>query len=283
MDSSKPPEQVSPNDSDLQAAVDLVAEVGWNQVADDWRLFVRAGSVFGIRDPAGRIVATAAAIPYGAAFGWVSMVLVTASWRRKGLATRLLHACIAELESAGRVPLLDATPDGEQVYVRLGFVPHFDLQRWQRGPAAVDPGRTEEGVRNATIADASTIAEQDRSVFGGDRSAVLRDLLTRDSAKVWMLEDRPGYLLSRKGRIARQLGPLCGQNDDDAVRLLAAALADVQGPVFIDVPDRHEALADLLKASGFTPQRSLRRMAKGRAEPFGDPDRMYALVGPEFG
>lgn len=284
MDPSEAPERVSANDADLEAAVGLAAEAGWNQIADDWRLFVDAGSVFGFRDSDGRLIATAAAIPYGSDFGWISMVLVTGAWQRKGLATRLLQACIAALENAGLTPALDATPDGEKVYVRLGFSPQLDLQRWQRGAAGPrTPGIAGEGIRTATSHDADAIAARDAGIFGGDRSVVIRHLLNRRDARGWVLADGRGYLLSRRGRLARQLGPLCAENEDDAVRLVAAAVAEIDGPIFIDVPDRHAALIDFLRDNGFTSQRPFRRMAKGRSMPFGDPDHVFALVGPEFG
>ena len=81
---------------DLDGALALSAEAGWNQVAADWRLMLRLGSGFAVRDD-GRVVATALALPYPPAFGWVSMVLVHAPYRRRGLATRLVERATAAL------------------------------------------------------------------------------------------------------------------------------------------------------------------------------------------
>ena len=41
-----------------------------------------------------RLVATAALLPYSAGNAWISMVLVTADWRRRGIATQLVDACL---------------------------------------------------------------------------------------------------------------------------------------------------------------------------------------------
>ena len=98
----------------------LVAEAGWNQVAADWRIFLDLGTVYAVRAD-GRVIATAATLPYGGRFAWISMVLVAAAHRRHGLATRLLHRCIADITAAGLVPVLDATPAGRAVYAPLGF------------------------------------------------------------------------------------------------------------------------------------------------------------------
>ena len=78
----------------------LSDEAGWNQNAADWAVFFKYGTVLGFAIADG-LVATAAALPYGDAFGWISMVLVTAEWRRRGLATRLTAACTSLLRDAG--------------------------------------------------------------------------------------------------------------------------------------------------------------------------------------
>src|ERR1044071_4996862 len=85
--------------ADLAGAEALVAEAGWNQIAADWRMFLNFGTAYTV-SAQGRVIATAAWIPYGAC-AWISMVLVTAAHRRRGLATRLLHRCIADVTAAG--------------------------------------------------------------------------------------------------------------------------------------------------------------------------------------
>ncbi len=92
----------------ISRALLLSEEAGWNQNAADWAVFFTYGTVLGfaIDD---RLVATAAVLPYGSAFGWVSMVLVTAEWRRRGLATRLVAACASLLHEV----------DGQRCWMRL--------------------------------------------------------------------------------------------------------------------------------------------------------------------
>ena len=107
----------SPTCADAEA---LVAEAGWNQVAADWRIFLDFGTAYAVRS-GGRVIATAATLPYGGRCAWISMVLVSAEHRRRGLATRLLHRCISDITASGLVPVLDATPAGAKVYAPLGF------------------------------------------------------------------------------------------------------------------------------------------------------------------
>ena len=82
----------------------LSTEAHWNQNEADWRFFLTKGTVFGIRDGDGRLIATAALLPYGAGNAWISMVLVTENWRRRGLATRLVDACLERASSEGLTP-----------------------------------------------------------------------------------------------------------------------------------------------------------------------------------
>ena len=101
--------------ADVEGGLRLSDAARWNQTAEDWAFFVDQGEAFAIRDSADGLVATAAALPYGGGVGWISMVLVDARHRHQGLATRLLGACVDTLRGGGRVPVLDATPDGAAV------------------------------------------------------------------------------------------------------------------------------------------------------------------------
>ena len=78
---------------------------------------------------ASRLVATAALLPYSAGNAWISMVLVTANWRRRGIATRLVDACLDAATQRGLTTWLDATPAGAAVYGPLGFTPTLQLRR----------------------------------------------------------------------------------------------------------------------------------------------------------
>ena len=57
------------------------------------------------------------------------MVLVTADWRRRGLATKLVDACLKAATKRNLTTWLDATPAGAKVYGPLGFTPTLQLRR----------------------------------------------------------------------------------------------------------------------------------------------------------
>jgi GNAT superfamily N-acetyltransferase len=280
-------------EADLGEAVRLSASVGWNQVEADWRIFLESGHVIALRDPEGRLAATAGTLPLGPDLAWISMVIVRADQRGRGLATRLLERCVAEIRATGRTPGLDATPAGRAVYLRLGFEDSLSLTRWRRpavGPAdlASAPGSLPPDlrVRPAEASDRGGIARLDRTAFGADRGALLEPLLARSPGFAAVAEAKGrlrGFVLGRDGRTATHLGPLVAEDETVAAALAAHALERIGTPVTTDVLDRFSPFTRWLAASGFAVERPFTRMYAGRKEPFGDPALTVAIAGPELG
>ena len=250
-----------------EQALVLSREAGWNQVAADWGLFLTCGTVFGIVGN-GRLVATAAVMPYGSEFGWVSMVLVTQAWRGQGLATRLVAAATSLLQDASRAALLDATPAGAAVYKKLGFSPLGTMQRWH--------GQGGNVRHEAAQIDLAL----DRLAFGADRGRILANFLSRPATV--SLSARRGFAILRRGSNAMQLGPIIA-DPPVAKSLVIAAINAASGPLIVDVLEAGFGLFPVLTALGFQQQRSFTRMALGRRTLPGDPGRMLAAAGPEFG
>ena len=267
--------------SDLSGGLALSDAAGWNQTADDWALFVERGHALGSRGGTSGLIATAAALPYEGGVGWISMVLVAAAFRHRGLATGLLGDCIDALRAAGRVPVLDATPAGAPVYRRMGFVAGFEFERWE-GSAAV---RITRPACNPvqTDADSAAIVDLDAAAGGIGRAFLLRSFLARPGTRARLTPDRSGFVIARAGRRATQVGPLVAAGDAAAIALLGTALGTCSGRVFIDVPMRCSALAQWLGQRGFVRQRPFVRMALGDAPVLAAGEPVFALAGPEFG
>ena len=276
--------------AELGDAAALVAEAGWNQVAADWRIFLELGMVYALRNDAGRVIATAATLSYGGRFAWISMVLVAGTYRRQGLARRLMNRCIQDLTAAEIVPVLDATPAGRSVYLALGFRDAWSYHRLAgRGtskgslPPPVPPGLHIQPIDDPTFEE---LCRYDATVFGADRSAVLARLRGRVPAAelVALRGDRVcGFLLGRDGRSAQQLGPLVAEDAAIAQALVARGLAALDGPIYIDLADTKAPLRAWLTELGFAAQRPLTRMLHRRPTSFEDAARTFAVAGPELG
>ncbi|HEX2543048.1 MAG TPA: GNAT family N-acetyltransferase [Caldimonas sp.] len=268
--------------SDAQGGLALSAASGWNQTLDDWRFFIAHGHAVGCRDELGRLVGTAAALPYDGGAGWISMVLVDPAWRHRGLASRLMGECIRHLQEAGLTPTLDATPAGQGVYGQLGFAPGFAFERWEGEGWAAATGDDE--VRVARPDDLDALAARDREALGGiGRAALLRDFLGRRATQAWVHANGSAFVVARAGQRATQVGPLVASTVGAALTLLGHTFARTAGRVFIDVPVRAAAVADTLAQRGFVRQRPFVRMTLGAAPPHEPHATLFALAGPEFG
>lgn len=265
---------------DLPRGMDLVRMAGWNQTDADWRVMLAIGQGFGIEDEAGRLVATSMVIPYPPAIGWIGMVLVDESARRRGLATRLLRNAIEIIRKTGSIAMLDATPAGREVYLNLGFRDVGGIGRW-RSETASPAYRGKSGVAMSDAAAQAGLAA-DAAAFGATRRALLEDLRSRAAAITLALPTTAGWLWSRAGRTATQIGPIITAQAADAIALCEIALERIDGPVLLDVPDRQTELVAFLKARGFTLERSLTRMALGDV-PFIMDGSMRSIAGPELG
>jgi GNAT superfamily N-acetyltransferase len=274
--------------ADIPAAVRLSAEPGWNQVPADWQLMIEHGDSFGRFTPDGRLVATGLTVPFSGRFGWISMILVTAEFRRRGLATQSMRSCIDALMGRGIVPALDATPEGRQVYLPLGFKDVYRITRYfAERPGSVDaPPPAAVTVRPMREADVPAVSGYDAQPFGADRGFLLRHLLGRLPAGAHVAEGKGGirgFVLGRGGRASTQIGPLVAKDAATAIALLRAALAGIAGPVCIDLGNAHAAVIEAVTRASFTPQFPFIRMIHGRSEPFDDPQRVVAIAGPELG
>jgi len=260
----------------------LSAEAGWNQTIEDWALFLRYGTIFGLPNGDGVTVGTGAVLAYSDRLAWISMVLVTASRRHERIGTSILAACCAEVARLGLVSVLDATPAGERIYRPLGFEGMFNLSRWQ-GVTQITRSNPPSGIRAMAAADISMVSVIDADAFGAYRKFLVESLFRRLPQLAFVSDDNSGFVLARPGRIATQIGPIVAADEEAAFALLDAALSCIGGPVFLDVVDGRDFLARRLRQCGFTVQRPFLRMSLSGPVALGDPARLFVVAGPEFG
>jgi len=260
--------------ADAGAGFALSTEAHWNQNEADWRFFLSEGIVFGIRHRA-ELVATAALLPYSSGNAWISMVLVTADWRRRGIATRLVDACLDAATKRGLTTWLDATPAGANVYGPLGFTPTLQLRRLRlekpadvKSPPALSDSSPDE------------LAARDRAAMGFDRTALLTEFAGRPGSRI--VTDGHAVALVRDGRIARQIGPMFADTPERALALTDAIVRSEAGPWLIDAVHSQDEFLGSLSGAGWSIERPFQRMRFGRAGTQGA-ELPFAVAGPEFG
>jgi GNAT superfamily N-acetyltransferase len=261
---------------DLDAGLRLSRLSNWNQVAGDWLCLLDSPAGSGwIAEDDSMAVGTVALLRYAPSFAWLSMMLVDPARRRSGIGWQLMETALAALADEACVRL-DATPAGEPLYRRFGFVPEYSLVR------ATAPGLSiaaPSNVRRMTSGDLDCVFAHDREVFGADRSAILASLYGRASALAAITPG--GYCFGRPGHRYHQMGPVVATSADVAAALVSHCRVD--GPVAIDVPRDRAKWVRWLESVGFTVERPFLRMRRGGNAEYGEPSRQLAIVGPEFG
>lgn len=266
------------HDEDLVFANEVRNIAGWNQTLTDWRRFMAL-------EPKGCFIAewngepagTATTTCYGKDLAWIGMVLVHPNFRRRGLGNALLDHCISYLrdDKEIRCVKLDATPEGQPLYEKLGFKAEWSLKRWVGNGG----GQTENCPQDAL---SDTSLKLDQGIFGADRSALLKSL-EQGSMASRVLDDG-SFGLIRPGMKATYLGALSPANEASgeviARELISCAPAD---PIFWDLPDANEYATSLAEDLDFEPKRDLLRMYLGDNTPAGDPLRMFGISEPGLG
>ncbi|MDQ6759017.1 MAG: GNAT family N-acetyltransferase [Acidobacteriota bacterium] len=270
---------------DVAAGLHLCRASGWNQLAGDWQVFLDWNPPrCRVAERDGKVIGTVASLRYGECFSWLSMVLVDPQERGSGVGTRLLQEGLDMLgEDCAR---LDATALGRPIYARSGFIDEYPITRMMTNvDASAFTGA--KSTRLMKAEDLPAVLSYDRVVFGADRGRLLLRLFEVAPAYAWIAEgasNLQGFCLGRPGFLYQQIGPLVAHDDRIAQDLLAACLHSQGGKKFaVDIPEFRPEWLSWLTARGFSTARSFVRMRRGDNTCLGQPERMYAIVGPEFG
>ncbi|AGA26703.1 GNAT family N-acetyltransferase [Singulisphaera acidiphila] len=269
---------------DIAHGMRFKEQAGWNQVEPDWqRLFALQPDGAFLAECDGMPVGTVTTCRFGPV-AWIAMMLVDEAFRGQGIGRRLMSRAIDDLDRHEVQSIrLDATPLGRPLYESLGFVPETTLIRFggilrpADEVAALAPW-------NSTRPEEELMA-LDREVTGTDRGKLISRLIAEHGDSLRVVEDDrgvEGFLMTRPGSNARQIGP-CLASDRAGRWLLADAGRRYAGePVVIDIPTGHHQAIATVERLGLQPTRHLLRMGRGPriAE---DLSRLWASAGPEKG
>jgi GNAT superfamily N-acetyltransferase len=250
--------------ADLPLGLELSQEAGWNQLPADWERFLEL-------QPDGCFVAEWDGVPIATTstsiFGnvaWISMVLVRKTHRGRGIAKALMAHALSFLDSHEVSTVrLDATPLGQPVYERLGFVEQFKVARFEGViPAGHDAAKAESALPPKWEA----LAELDHAITNTDRKRLLLRLFAEQPQNIRCVQggDRvTGYMTARPGAKALMLGPCMGRQEAAKVLFADAWHVHAGQRVFIDVPVPNAAATAFVEAGGLKFQRHLTRMCRG--------------------
>lgn len=269
--------------NDLQLGLRLSRQAGWNQTKADWHRFFNLGpeGCF-VAEFAGHLVGTTMTF-ISDEVAWVALVLVEEDVRGKGMGTALLKHALGYLDARMvKTVRLDATHLGRPIYERLGFVPEYELIRFE---GIAPTGGAINTVKNATPEILTDLIEFDRWVTGENRTKMIQALFKEypENTSVLMHGDKlEGFVTIRPGSNAVQIGP-CTATLNAGPDLLSYALHKCAGKsVYIDIPTDNTNSVKIAESSGFKIQRRFIRMFRGERVK-DNVEAIWASSGPEKG
>ena len=259
---------------DIPAASRLSAQAGWNQTEEDWRTLLELSPEGCVAiEVDGDLAATTTLLCYGHRLGWIGMVLTRPDYQRRGFARRLLSHALDQSDKMGIATVkLDATEQGQPLYAGLGFRREQEIERWSR------PGEKAVKLETNRTPGETPWRDFDSQVFGADRSQLLARLAQLKAPK----SISQSYLFSRPGRVTAYVGPCISENPSTARHLIEECVRDPRCGWSWDLfPQNRNAVA-LARDLGFSPQRHLVRMARGK-DLCEKENAVYAIAGFELG
>jgi GNAT superfamily N-acetyltransferase len=284
--------------NDIPFGLRLSRQAGWNQTESDWLRFMDM-------EPEGCFVAELDGCPVGTTttcvfdkVAWIAMVLVDKEVRGRGVGTKLLRYALNYLDRLKvKTVRLDATHLGRPVYEKLGFVPEYELVRFEGiapssrtlGGSLKAAGFGDGGgkaIPNLLLMPPFTdMIEFDGRMTGTNREKMLSRLFNEfpQNTRILMHRDKiQGFVTMRPGANAIQVGP-CIAAMKVGPALLSDALNKCAGKaVFVDIPTGNVRAVKIAELGGLKIQRRFMRMCRG--ERIKDNiEAIWASSGPEKG
>lgn len=249
---------------DLRLGLRLSRQAGWNQTESDWLRFMDM-------EPDGCFVAELNGCPVGTTttcifenVAWIAMVLVDTESRGQGVGTKLLKHSLNYLDGRQvKTIRLDATHLGRPIYEKLGFVPEYELARFEGIPKQSKTGPVVTKAMPEFFAD---MIELDRQMTETNREKMLSMLFKEfpeNTCLATHYDKVDGFITMRPGANAVQIGP-CTANINAGPALLSDALHKCAGKaVFVDIPTGNVPAVKIAESNGLKIQRRFTRMCRG--------------------
>ena len=268
---------------DVQLGLKLTKQAGWNQIESDWLRFIKMepnGCFAAELD--GRSVGTTTTCILGHV-AWIAMVLVDVEARGKGIGTELLKYSLNYLDTRKvKTVRLDATSAGQPIYEKLGFVAEYQLARFE---GIAPSGKRGTLVSKAVPALYASIIEFDKWTTGTNRGNMLSRFFEEFPEDIRIIRDGDkidGFILTRPGANAIQIGPCIASTDAGSVLLSDALSRCAEEPVFIDIPVDNAEAVEIAESCGLKVQRYFMRMYRGERIK-DDIKAIWSSSGPEKG
>lgn len=272
---------------DVLGLIELSASVGWDYDEHEIRTVMSSGKIYGHKNAVGKIVSSAAIIPYDTELASVGMVIVNEEYRGLGLGKKTTQKCINSVSQNTSIMLI-STVDGRPLYESLGFNVVDHVHKYLSDnyiPTELFIHRVitiEVYCEN----DIEEIIELDSAAFGDKRRKFLLNRINQ-SKKCLVVRDLKGkiigFALSILGPINLLVGPIVAPDPQTAALLIDGLVRNYQGRIRIDVPSNNEELMLFLEKSGFREVSNPPLMIKNSSKMPYRNKKLFAIAAQIFG
>jgi predicted N-acetyltransferase YhbS len=115
-------------EDDLPSAHGLTQALRWAHRLEDWQFMHRLGTGF-VAQKSGAVIGTGLCWKFGNTHASLGLIIVSSEQQGKGIGRELMSLVLEEL--GDRCVMLNATPAGQPLYEKLGFVPTGTVDQHQ--------------------------------------------------------------------------------------------------------------------------------------------------------
>ncbi|MFB5089274.1 GNAT family N-acetyltransferase [Psychrobacillus sp. PGGUH221] len=240
---------------DVLELIELSASVGWDYDEHEIRTVMSSGKIFGHKNAVGKIVSSAAIIPYDTDLASIGMVIVNKEYRGLGLGKKATQKCIDSVSKETSIMLI-STEDGKPLYENLGFITVDYIHKYLSDSYIQTKMSINQEITLGKYSenDFNEIVELDSAAFGDKRRKFLLNRIEQSKLCLVVRNQKGkiiGYGLSILGPINLILGPIVAPNPQTAALIVDELALNHQGKLRIDVPSSNKELMFFLQKSGF--------------------------------
>ncbi|MGR3762987.1 GNAT family N-acetyltransferase [Rossellomorea sp. NS-SX7] len=250
-------ELVQFDQGDIPGLIELSGSVGWDYDEREIGTVLSSGKLFGHRNSEGKIVSSAAIIPYETEFASLGMVIVHKDFRGLGLGKIVTQKCIDSVSSSTSVMLI-ATEEGKPLYEKMGFQTVDCVHKYLCDDYSPLNGEQSHNskvtIETFNEHDFIELVMLDEAAFRDKRSTLLRQRIKQSEQCLVAKNDKGcviGFGLSIQGPVNLIIGPVVAPTSHTAAIIVDRLAIDHRGKRRIDVPSGNDEWLSFLEERGF--------------------------------
>ncbi len=270
-------------ENDLPSAHGLTQVLRWAHRLEDWQFLLRLGMGF-VAEDNGTVIGTALCWKFGNAHSALGSIIVSPEHQGNGIGRKLMNLVLEEL--GDRCIALNATPAGQLLYEKLGFVPTGTIVQHQgtmqqTAPIALAAG---ERIRPVVASDLQALAALLTRALGMPRDDVMAQLLNvAEGVLIEKDAQAVGFATIRRFGRGHVIGPVVAP-DTQRAKALIAHWTEGYADSFVRIDVTGESgLSGWVESLGLALMEPGTSMGRGQAPQSDGTVTQYAVVNQAMG